>query len=122
MEQSRYAQASPDTTFITKRKELNRCIEKEICYRKIAGWTLCDIGYVLDTTPSLILVCITHLNYVILQASLYRGASRREKPRGRNQGLTQQKRQEIREAFELFDTDNSGSKINLKEIHTRCGY
>ncbi|XP_016515545.2 putative calcium-binding protein CML13 isoform X1 [Nicotiana tabacum] len=49
-------------------------------------------------------------------ASLYRGASRREKPRGRNQGLTQQKRQEIREAFELFDTDNSGT-IDAKELN-----
>ncbi|KAF3615880.1 Caltractin [Capsicum annuum] len=48
--------------------------------------------------------------------SLYRGASRREKPRGRNQGLTQQKRQEIREAFELFDTDNSGT-IDAKELN-----
>lgn len=66
--------------------------------------------------PSLpISVHIAHLNHVFLQGSLYRGQSRREKPRGRNQGLTQQKRQEIREAFELFDTDNSGNKINLKE-------
>lgn len=66
--------------------------------------------------PSLLIfVHITHLNHVFLQGSLYRGQSRREKPRGRNQGLTQQKRQEIREAFELFDTDNSGNKINLKE-------
>ncbi|XP_060186793.1 caltractin-like isoform X1 [Lycium barbarum] len=48
--------------------------------------------------------------------SLYRGASRREKPRGRNQGLTQQKRQEIREAFDLFDTDNSGT-IDAKELN-----
>ncbi|MCD9639297.1 putative calcium-binding protein cml13 [Datura stramonium] len=48
--------------------------------------------------------------------SLYRGASRREKPRGRNQGLTQQKRREIREAFDLFDTDNSGT-IDAKELN-----
>ncbi|KAH0681205.1 hypothetical protein KY284_022290 [Solanum tuberosum] len=52
----------------------------------------------------------------IAEGSLYRGQSRREKPRGRNQGLTQQKRQEIREAFELFDTDNSGT-IDAKELN-----
>ncbi|XP_006338890.1 caltractin-like [Solanum tuberosum] len=67
--------------------------------------------------PSLpISVHIAHLNHVFLQGSLYRGQSRREKPRGRNQGLTQQKRQEIREAFELFDTDNSGT-IDAKELN-----
>nr|GMD02424.1 probable calcium-binding protein CML20 [Ipomoea batatas] len=42
--------------------------------------------------------------------------SRREKPRGRHHGLTQQKRQEIRECFELFDTDNSGT-IDAKELN-----
>ncbi|XP_068344377.1 probable calcium-binding protein CML20 [Pyrus communis] len=48
--------------------------------------------------------------------SLYRGASRKEKPRGRHHGLTQQKRQEIKEAFELFDTDGSGT-IDAKELN-----
>ncbi|XP_010269961.1 PREDICTED: caltractin-like [Nelumbo nucifera] len=48
-------------------------------------------------------------------ASLYRGA-RTEKPRGRHHGLTQQKRQEIKEAFELFDTDGSGT-IDAKELN-----
>ncbi|XP_031388791.1 caltractin [Punica granatum] len=50
------------------------------------------------------------------QASLYRGPSRKEKPRGRHHGLTQQKRQEIKEAFELFDTDGSGT-IDAKELN-----
>ncbi|CAL5324660.1 unnamed protein product [Camellia sinensis] len=49
-------------------------------------------------------------------ASLYRVASRKEKPRGRHHGLTQQKRQEIKEAFELFDTDGSGT-IDAKELN-----
>ncbi|XP_068637111.1 caltractin-like [Aristolochia californica] len=49
-------------------------------------------------------------------ASLPRGASKREKPRGRHHGLTQQKRQEIKEAFELFDTDGSGT-IDAKELN-----
>ncbi|XP_050129418.1 probable calcium-binding protein CML20 [Malus sylvestris] len=49
-------------------------------------------------------------------ASLYGGASRKEKPRGRHHGLTQQKRQEIKEAFELFDTDGSGT-IDAKELN-----
>lgn len=44
------------------------------------------------------------------QASLYSGKSRKEKPRGRHQALSQQKRQEIKEAFELFDTDGSGTE------------
>ncbi|KAI7985154.1 putative calcium-binding protein CML20 [Camellia lanceoleosa] len=50
------------------------------------------------------------------EASLYRVASRKEKPRGRHHGLTQQKRQEIKEAFELFDTDGSGT-IDAKELN-----
>lgn len=37
--------------------------------------------------------------------------SRREKPRGRHHGLTAQKKQEIKEAFELFDTDGSGMVV-----------
>ncbi|KAL6222579.1 hypothetical protein ACLB2K_005971 [Fragaria x ananassa] len=50
-------------------------------------------------------------------ASLYRGPSRKEKPRaGRHHGLNQQKRQEIKEAFELFDTDGSGT-IDAKELN-----
>jgi calcium-binding protein CML len=50
------------------------------------------------------------------QATLYRGPSRKDKPRGRHHGLTQQKRQEIKEAFELFDTDGSGT-IDAKELN-----
>jgi hypothetical protein len=38
-----------------------------------------------------------------------KGQTRRERPRARAHGLTQQKRQEIKEAFDLFDTDNSGN-------------
>ncbi|CAH8350029.1 unnamed protein product [Eruca vesicaria subsp. sativa] len=37
---------------------------------------------------------------------LYRGVSRKEKPR-RHHGLNQQKRQEMKEAFDLFDTDGA---------------
>ncbi|XP_027078523.1 caltractin [Coffea arabica] len=49
--------------------------------------------------------------------SLYRGVPRKDmKPKGRHHGLTQQKKQEIREAFELFDTDNSGT-IDAKELN-----
>ncbi|KAI3892884.1 hypothetical protein MKW92_037485 [Papaver armeniacum] len=50
-------------------------------------------------------------------STLYRGVStRKDKPRGRQHGLSQQKRQEIREAFELFDTDGSGT-IDAKELN-----
>ncbi|XP_073316964.1 caltractin-like [Primulina huaijiensis] len=48
-------------------------------------------------------------------ATLYRGMSRKDKPR-RHHGLNQQKRQEIKEAFELFDTDGSGT-IDAKELN-----
>ncbi|XP_068497217.1 probable calcium-binding protein CML20 isoform X1 [Phaseolus vulgaris] len=50
-------------------------------------------------------------------SSLYRGESRRynSKPKGRHH-LTTQKKQEIREAFELFDTDGSGT-IDAKELN-----
>ncbi|KAL3818768.1 hypothetical protein ACJIZ3_004673 [Penstemon smallii] len=49
-------------------------------------------------------------------SALYRGIPRKDKPRGRPQGLTTQKKQEIREAFELFDTDGSGT-IDAKELN-----
>ncbi|KAL0448274.1 UNVERIFIED_CONTAM: Caltractin, partial [Sesamum latifolium] len=49
-------------------------------------------------------------------STLYRGMTRPDKPRGRHHGLTQQKRQEIKEAFELFDTDGSGT-IDAKELN-----
>ena len=45
------------------------------------------------------------------QSTHYRGASRKDKAKGRHHGLSQQKRQEIKEAFELFDTDGSGIEI-----------
>ncbi|CAL0331803.1 unnamed protein product [Lupinus luteus] len=49
-------------------------------------------------------------------SSMYRGESKRfAKPKGRH-NLTQQKRQEIKEAFELFDTDGSGT-IDAKELN-----
>ncbi|TXG75585.1 hypothetical protein E1A91_A11G208100v1 [Gossypium mustelinum] len=50
----------------------------------------------------------------ILEA--YGRASQKGKPKGRQQGLSQQKRQEIKEAFELFDTDGSGT-IDAKELN-----
>ncbi|XP_035839915.1 calcium-binding protein CML19-like isoform X2 [Helianthus annuus] len=43
-----------------------------------------------------------------MQKGVYGEQSRREKPTGRHHGLTQQKRQKIKEAFELFNTDGSG--------------
>lgn len=46
--------------------------------------------------------------FFVMKENLSRSASRREKPRGRHHGLSQQKKQEIKEAFELFDTDGSG--------------
>ncbi|XAR57350.1 hypothetical protein NMG60_11025466 [Bertholletia excelsa] len=49
-------------------------------------------------------------------STIHRGASRKDKPRGRRHGLSQQKRQEIKEAFELFDTDGSGT-IDAKELN-----
>ncbi|VFQ92063.1 unnamed protein product [Cuscuta campestris] len=49
-------------------------------------------------------------------AGTSRGMSRKDKPRGRHQGLNQRKRQEIKEAFELFDTDGSGT-IDAKELN-----
>ncbi|XP_066395296.1 probable calcium-binding protein CML13 [Miscanthus floridulus] len=48
--------------------------------------------------------------------STVKGQTRRERPRARPHGLTQQKRQEIKEAFDLFDTDNSGT-IDAKELN-----
>ncbi|PKU83955.1 Caltractin [Dendrobium catenatum] len=42
--------------------------------------------------------------------------SKRDNNRGRNYGLSLQKRQEIKAAFELFDTDGSGT-IDAKELN-----
>ncbi|CAK9167953.1 unnamed protein product [Ilex paraguariensis] len=53
---------------------------------------------------------------ILHQTGLYRGSSRTVKPAGRHHGLSQQKRQEIKEAFELFDTDGSGT-IDAKELN-----
>ncbi|KAJ9670759.1 hypothetical protein PVL29_026969 [Vitis rotundifolia] len=46
---------------------------------------------------------------------MYGEKSRKDKPKGRH-GLTQRKRQEIKEAFDLFDTDGSGT-IDAKELN-----
>lgn len=40
---------------------------------------------------------------------------RRNKNSKKNNGLTEEQRQEIREAFDLFDTDGSGT-IDQKEL------
>ncbi|KAK1301760.1 putative calcium-binding protein CML13 [Acorus calamus] len=55
---------------------------------------------------------------VSYKASMQRrgSMSRKERPRGRHHGLSQQKKQEIKEAFELFDTDGSGT-IDAKELN-----
>ena len=37
------------------------------------------------------------------------GSARRDKGKGRSAGLTEEQKQEIREAFDLFDTDGSGA-------------
>lgn len=58
---------------------------------------------------------------MIIQQGFYGGASRKDKPRGRHAGLTQQKRQEIKEAFDLFDTDGSGIALILCTL-TPIGY
>ncbi|XP_078429759.1 putative calcium-binding protein CML13 [Wolffia australiana] len=49
-------------------------------------------------------------------ASLQKAVSRKDKPKGRSHGLTAQKRQEIREAFDLFDTDGSDT-IDARELN-----
>ena len=47
----------------------------------------------------------------------YRSASR-NKAKSRQGGLTEEQKQEIREAFDLFDTDGSGT-IDAKELKVR---
>eukprot|EP00191_Tetraselmis_sp_GSL018_P002152 CAMPEP_0177597138 /NCGR_PEP_ID=MMETSP0419_2-20121207/11538_1 /TAXON_ID=582737 /ORGANISM="Tetraselmis sp., Strain GSL018" /LENGTH=53 /DNA_ID=CAMNT_0019089261 /DNA_START=118 /DNA_END=275 /DNA_ORIENTATION=+ len=42
-------------------------------------------------------------------------SARRDKAKGRSAGLTEEQKQEIREAFDLFDTDGSGT-IDAKEL------
>ncbi|PWZ12896.1 putative calcium-binding protein CML13 [Zea mays] len=54
--------------------------------------------------------------FTLLHLSTVKGQARRERPRARPHGLTQQRRQEIKEAFDLFDTDNSGT-IDAKELN-----
>ncbi|XP_022864772.1 caltractin-like [Olea europaea var. sylvestris] len=63
-------------------------------------------------------VCFKPFNFLTpsLQTNLYTGVTRKHKPRGRHHGLTSQKKQEIREAFEQFDTDGSGT-IDAKELN-----
>lgn len=45
-------------------------------------------------------------------------SARRDQKKGRSGGLTEEQKQEIREAFDLFDTDGSGT-IDAK---VSCGY
>ncbi|WOK97676.1 caltractin [Canna indica] len=47
--------------------------------------------------------------------SSVRLGTRKEKTRARHHGLNQQKRQEIKEVFDLFDTDRSGT-LDAKEL------
>ncbi|KAF3528692.1 hypothetical protein DY000_02040647 [Brassica cretica] len=61
------------------------------------------------------MMCVEEEIQLSVHSSLYRGVSRKEKPR-RHHGLNQQKRQEIKEAFDLFDTDGSGT-IDAKELN-----
>ncbi|GMH11393.1 hypothetical protein Nepgr_013234 [Nepenthes gracilis] len=48
--------------------------------------------------------------------SVYKPISGKDKPEGHLHALTQRKRQEIKEIFDLFDTDRSGS-IDAKELN-----
>ena len=41
--------------------------------------------------------------------------AKRATDKGKRQGLTEEQKQEIREAFDLFDTDGSGT-IDAKEL------
>lgn len=52
----------------------------------------------------------TQLNASVFLQSFRKGvgSARRDKAKGRTQGLTEEQKQEIREAFDLFDTDGSG--------------
>ncbi|KAL9268148.1 Caltractin-like protein [Drosera capensis] len=56
---------------------------------------------------------LLHIAFAVQEGG-YKPVSRKEKPRGRNVGLTAQKRQEIKEAFELFDTDGSGMALGFE--------
>ena len=67
------------------------------------------------------LLCTTQLRECrahLLQESYRKpvlGSARRDKGKGRSAGLTEEQKQEIREAFDLFDTDGSGT-IDAKEL------
>ncbi|KAK9048804.1 hypothetical protein SSX86_032229 [Deinandra increscens subsp. villosa] len=81
--------------------------------RELVGWV----------SPVAILLCFSKaeesevsIDESMLLLGVYGEASRRDNTRGRHHGLTQQKRQEIKEAFELFDTDGSGT-IDAKELN-----
>ncbi|KAL8171766.1 hypothetical protein V2J09_023570 [Rumex salicifolius] len=51
-----------------------------------------------------------------MSTSYKQSTNRKDKSRSRQHGLAPQKLQEIKEAFELFDTDNSGT-IDAKELN-----
>lgn len=56
-----------------------------------------------------------------IQASSYRkpsAAANQRKKAGPKPDLTEEQKQEIREAFDLFDTDGSGT-IDVKELKVR---
>lgn len=76
-----------------------------------------------DWTPS---NCVAYVNYLLAslptQATSYKkpslGATSQRKKTGPKPELTEEMKQEIREAFDLFDTDGSGY-IDVKELKVK---
>ncbi|MGH0126880.1 UNVERIFIED_CONTAM: hypothetical protein FKN15_032807 [Acipenser sinensis] len=82
--------------------------------------SLTSSGAQYDWTPS---NCVAYVNYLLAslptQATSYKkpslGATSQRKKTGPKPELTEEMKQEIREAFDLFDTDGSGY-IDVKEL------
>ncbi|MGH0145298.1 UNVERIFIED_CONTAM: hypothetical protein FKN15_031823 [Acipenser sinensis] len=82
--------------------------------------SLTSSGAQYDWTPS---NCVAYVNYLLAslptQATSYKkpslGATSQRKKTGPKAELTEEMKQEIREAFDLFDTDGSGY-IDVKEL------
>jgi len=87
--------------------------------RRVKRWRLEERGALRRSKPLSKCCFLCGESAVRAQSSGYRravGSARREKgKKGQQQGLTEEQKQEIREAFDLFDTDGSGT-IDAKEL------
>ncbi|CAK9234678.1 unnamed protein product [Sphagnum troendelagicum] len=80
-----------------------------------APWWCFTILFALPISPLLTTIRRREVTYCSIMSFRKTPSVKRDRNRDRSQGLTDEQKQEIREAFDLFDTDRSGS-IDANEL------